>query len=514
MATRKAILQVGIDARDAKHGAKEATSAIDSIRNKAIAIDKTLKTLATGMAGYFTFRAIKASLTYSIGQFIEQEHAISQVTAALKSTNYTSGMTVDSLNRLASSMQKTTNYGDEMVLNASAIGLSFTNITKDVFPAFIQAAADVSTRMGQDLNSTVVQLGKALNDPIQGLSALGRTGIQFSDDQEKVIKRLVETNKLVEAQDIILKEIQKQYGGSASAARDTLGGSLSSLKNSFGDLTQAVTGLFVPALNSIVGTADTIVQATTAALSSKEKTDIEKYLEKHPSGKLPLGSISPRTELRALEKQYAELLLKIKALQGDEKSLGGGSLLRVYQRQAKMLLSDMAELNDMILFGKKGPQSTASDVEQVAALKPDLKIVKQLLVEINPIADEIGDAIGRAFGDAVRDIRNADDALKNLLSTLSNIAIRELIEKPMSKAIGSFLTGGGYTGETITIMGGPGGVIPIEVPSASKGGTTINVSIDKINGANAAQTRAVLTSPKTLRAIDHAMKQYNAPGGK
>ena len=95
---------------------------------------------------------------------------------------------------------------------------------------------DLATRLDGDLKSASIQLGKALNDPIANLSALSRSGIQFSEDQKQVIKSLTESGRLAEAQTVILDELEKQYGGSAEAAAKAGTGGLKQLANSFGDL--------------------------------------------------------------------------------------------------------------------------------------------------------------------------------------------------------------------------------------------------------------------------------------
>ncbi len=167
---------------------------------------------------------------------IEQEKAVAQVDAAIKSTGGSAGFTSAELQKMAASFQNVTNYGDESILTMQSVLLTFTKIQGDILPKTTAAVLDLSARMGIDLQSAAVQLGKALNDPIANLSALSRSGIQFSDAQKSTIKSLVETNKLAEAQTIILKELNTQFGGSAKAARDTFGGAIISLNNAFGDL--------------------------------------------------------------------------------------------------------------------------------------------------------------------------------------------------------------------------------------------------------------------------------------
>jgi hypothetical protein len=113
---------------------------------------------------------------------------------------------------------------------------------------------DVATRLAStsggavDLTSTAIQLGKALNDPIANLGALGRTGIQFSQRQKDVIKALAESNRLAEAQSIILKELKTQYGGAARAAAKAGTGPIKQLFNLLGDLVEDLGKIFGEAL--------------------------------------------------------------------------------------------------------------------------------------------------------------------------------------------------------------------------------------------------------------------------
>ena len=171
----------------------------------------------------------------SIDLFREQAKAIAQVEAGLKSTGFTAQRTLGQLKKQASDLQKNTIFGDEQILKeATAQLLTFTNISGKQFDRTQEAALDLATRLDGDLKSASIQLGKALNDPVANLSALSRSGIQFSEEQKNVIKSLAESNQLAEAQTIILDELNKQYGGSAEAAAAADGG-IQQLKNAIGD---------------------------------------------------------------------------------------------------------------------------------------------------------------------------------------------------------------------------------------------------------------------------------------
>ena len=196
----------------------------------------------------------------SVQAFREQNKAIAQVEAGLKSTAGQVGFTSQELQKMASDLQNKTLFGDEAILkDATAQLLTFTNISGQNFARTQQAALDLATRLDGDLKGASIQLGKALNDPVANLSALSRSGIQFSEDQKAVIKSLTETGKLAEAQTLILDELNKQYGGSAEAAAEADGG-FTQLANSFGDLQEEIGRLLVQYLRPIVDRLKTFVQ--------------------------------------------------------------------------------------------------------------------------------------------------------------------------------------------------------------------------------------------------------------
>lgn len=199
-------------------------------------LGKTIGSVIAAFAGGAVYKAV-------ISATIEQERVTAQLEQRLRSTAGAAGLNRDELLEMASAMQQVTTYGDEAVIPAQSLLLTFTKIGREVFPRALETVLDMSTAMGQDLKSSAIQLGKALNDPIQGVAALSRVGVQFTEQQKEQIKTLVESGRIVDAQKMILAELETQMGGSARAARETLGGSIQALKNAFGDLLEAKGGL-------------------------------------------------------------------------------------------------------------------------------------------------------------------------------------------------------------------------------------------------------------------------------
>lgn len=190
----------------------------------------------------------------SISDFGEAAKAVADVEAAIKSTGGTAGKTLDELKASADKLQWDSLFADEEILKSlTANLLTFKNISGDTFDRTQQAAIDMSARLGQDLKSSAMQLGKALNDPVKGMSALSRVGIQFTEDQKKMIEGLVESGDLLGAQAVILKEVESQFAGAAAAARDAGGlGDFADFDTAMGELRESIGGILVEFITPFV----------------------------------------------------------------------------------------------------------------------------------------------------------------------------------------------------------------------------------------------------------------------
>ncbi len=187
-----------------------------------------------------TIQFIKGSIR-SVSEF---EIAVAKLDNVIRATGGAAGLTTSEMLKMADELQALTAVSNTAAIEAQGVLATFKNIGRDVFPEALMAAADMSEMFGQDLRQSVVQLGKALNDPITGLTALRRIGITFTEAQTETIKTLQKSGDLFGAQAILLKELQTEFGGAAHAARETFGGSIKALGNNFSDLQRQV-GLLI-----------------------------------------------------------------------------------------------------------------------------------------------------------------------------------------------------------------------------------------------------------------------------
>lgn len=237
--TEIASLKISVDARDATSAATamskmapeaaKAEKAVGKLSTASKEFGSVIGGLAAALAGGVFFQAV-------IRNTIESESALAQLNATIKSTGGAAGLSSDELVAMAQGLQQVTTFGDDAIISMQSQLLTFTKIGGDVVPRATEAILDLATKMGGDLKGAAVQVGKALNDPIKGVAMLGKSGVQFSEDQQQMITALVETGRLAEAQTVILAELETQFGGSAKAARDTFGGAVTALQNAFGDL--------------------------------------------------------------------------------------------------------------------------------------------------------------------------------------------------------------------------------------------------------------------------------------
>lgn len=226
----------------------------------------------------------------------EAEKAIAQLDAAYKNTGTTVGLTRSRLDGLADQLQRTTTISDDLVKEAESILLTFDRVRGQAFERTTRVAADLSARLGTDLKTSIRAVGLALQDPTQGLILLRKAGIAFSDDQKSLIKGFLETNQAAKAQNLILGELERRFGGSAAAARGTMTGALTGLGNAFGDL-------FELSKESTAGTVKAINDLS-ATLSDPE---IKSGMETIISGFARLADTLVRT-VALLGKTEAKLL--------------------------------------------------------------------------------------------------------------------------------------------------------------------------------------------------------------
>lgn len=244
--TSAAHLQIVLEARD------QASKAIGDLNKNVGGLGKTLADVGKIAAGFLAANVVSGGvqkLTGFLGDSIDaakESRAVNaQLEAVLKSTGGAAGLSAKEIQGMAGKLERLSVFEDEAILGGQNLLLTFTNIGRDVFPAATQTMVDMSQALGQDMTSSAVQLGKALNDPINGITALSRVGVSFTEQQKAQIRAMTEAGDVAGAQALILAELEKEFGGSAQAASDAAGAS-ERYKDRMNDLKETIGEKLLP----------------------------------------------------------------------------------------------------------------------------------------------------------------------------------------------------------------------------------------------------------------------------
>lgn len=139
---------------------------------------------------------------------------------------------------------------DEVIKSTQAKLLTFKELaaTADVaggaFDRATQAAFDLAAAGFGSATTNATQLGKALQDPIKGITALTRSGVTFTESEKQLIRTLVESGQTLKAQDMILSSIEAQVGGTAAATASAS----TKMSIAFGEIGESIGTAVLPML--------------------------------------------------------------------------------------------------------------------------------------------------------------------------------------------------------------------------------------------------------------------------
>lgn len=184
----------------------------------------TLKGLAGPLIGIMALDKLFNFVKGGAQDWAALQAAVRQTNAVLTSTGGAANITSDAITALTGTLSKKTATDQAVIRSGENMLLTFTNVKNgvgagnDIFNQATATMLDMSKALGQDAKNSAVQLGKALNDPVKGVTALQRVGVTFTAQQKDQIKTMVASNNTLGAQKLILAELNKEFGGSAAAA--------------------------------------------------------------------------------------------------------------------------------------------------------------------------------------------------------------------------------------------------------------------------------------------------------
>jgi hypothetical protein len=233
-------------------GLKQANARLAKLQTSVGSLGRNFAAAGVVIAG------AGALIGRSLNDAAESQRALAQTEATLKSTGTTANGTAKDIAALASSLQKSTAFNDEAILSGQNLLLTFKGIQNqagkgnDIFDQASATMLDFARAMNTGPSEAAIKLGKALQDPTRGVTALRKSGVDFTKDQMNMIKALQESGDLMGAQKIVLAELQSQFGGSAAAFAKTFTGQLQSMNNELNDLSEEIGFMVMPAVTGLV----------------------------------------------------------------------------------------------------------------------------------------------------------------------------------------------------------------------------------------------------------------------
>jgi hypothetical protein len=219
--SRALTLKLLADISDFTKGIDQSQKHVDTMGDK---IKKFGKAAAAGL-----LVAGAAAIAFG-AKAIQAGEAAATANARIDQINKSMGLFGDSTDEVTASLvdyanqvARSTGIDQNSIKATQAKLLTFKEIAKTAdqvsgnFQRATKAAIDLGAAGFGTAETNAVQLGKALNDPIKGITALARAGVTFTASEKERIKVLVESNKISEAQNLILSAIENQVGGTAEA---------------------------------------------------------------------------------------------------------------------------------------------------------------------------------------------------------------------------------------------------------------------------------------------------------
>nr|MBA3891945.1 phage tail length tape measure family protein [Gemmatimonadaceae bacterium] len=248
--------------------ASGAITVLDQYGTKVAEVEKKSEKLESGVdklqKGFGRLRSQLAGLAAATGltflgakvlqETIQAQQEMALLENTIRATGGAAGRSVEDVGRLADEIQRLTSLSSGAATQGMTRLLGYTSIQGDTFDRATRAVMDFATAYSVTTVQAAETVGRALEYPTKATEALSKQGFRFSEEQVRVIKSLVETGRMAEAQTIILESLEEATEGAAAAVRDTLGGALANLNNVWNDsltVSRDASGGIIDAINGI-----------------------------------------------------------------------------------------------------------------------------------------------------------------------------------------------------------------------------------------------------------------------
>jgi len=367
------------------------------------------------------------------------------------------GRSADDVVALASSLSDAAGmslFGDDQIQSAENLLLTFGEIKGETFDLATALTVDLAQALGGEPRDQAMMLGKALNDPIHGMTALGKAGLTFTEQQKEQIKVLQESGDMAGAQAIIIAELNKQVGGQAQAAAKAAGGMVQ-FQASMGETCETIGAELLPILDELG-----------AWLSSPEVQEAIKTFSTNLANGIRIAAAWLKDTLIPAVKDFWNWL--------------GPILMPILAELGRALMEDLPR-----------------GIERV---QNAWMALKQALSDFN---ENYIQPIVRGWNAIISAVETAYDWFVKIGNALPSIQIPAWLQghspPPLANWFSDIADAADLAGSTVNTVAPPGGAVPAlpAMPAGATGGITVNVTVQG----------SVTTERDLVRAIRDGLNQ-------
>jgi Prophage tail length tape measure protein len=463
---------------------KSSTSNIEGHFREMGGTIKTLIGAGTGLG--FLFGGVSLAKA-SLEAFDKRQESLAKLGAVLQSTGNVAGETAENLEKLAGVQSKGQLFSKSSIEDAQSMLLTFTQIRGKIFEEAMPAIGDFATRFKMELPAAAMMVGKALNNPLTGMTRLQRQGVMFSEQQKEQIRNFVAVGDTASAQGVILGELQKEFGGLAEAMTKTDAGklqqatkALTEMKLGIGKLLTEGLAKLEPVITGIGNLFHKVFGTQLSKDMEESRITMDSMFESLKDSNLPLDE--KKKIIAELNTQYPEYVKTVVTDKMTTEELGrvemesnqamldaikiqvGKELMQEFINKAKDVEKKYAEASIQLgraentpglVRGITGVSGKMTPMPQERAITIAKQYQEYMLTKVNEADDELKRQLGLMPGS----YKGGADIKGKGLDAITK-SVDEWFEKQFGKKPGGAGGGGGAFGADATntsLLGGASG---------------------------------------------------------
>jgi hypothetical protein len=232
---------------------KKTSSASQEATGAATSTGKTLAGIAGAVAAGMAVKKVVDFGKSTVEAAGAAAHANKQLTAVMKGTGDGYQEATKHAIDLADSLGRQVGVSPNVIKAGESILATFHSVSgaagmqAGIFDRATKAGADLAAAGFGSISSNATQLGKALEDPTKGLTALARSGVTFTKSQKDQIAAMQKSGDLLGAQKVVLAAVESQVQGTAAATA----GAGAKMSVAYEEMKVKIGTAFLPAVSSV-----------------------------------------------------------------------------------------------------------------------------------------------------------------------------------------------------------------------------------------------------------------------